>query len=68
MIYTLPDMIPKGSQEVEILSPACGLANRKEMGSTTFGAIGRSPARHVAPQDMEVARGSSGCATANDRT
>jgi hypothetical protein len=38
------------------------------MGSTTFGAIGLSLARLMAPQDMEIGRGSIGCATANDQT
>jgi hypothetical protein len=41
--------------------------NRKQMGSTTFGAAAPPSGRRVAPQDIEIDRGNSGSVRLSDR-
>ena len=58
-------MVDDGDVESHITSWTT--LNRKQMGSTTFGAAVPSSGWRVAPQDIEIDRGNSGRVRLSDR-
>jgi hypothetical protein len=60
-------MVLVGDGDVESCITSRMTLNRKQMGSTTFGAAVPPSGRKVAPQHIEIDRGKSGRVRLSDR-